>query len=138
MKMLTLLFFVTLCGLSGCSTLPESDSAALQGNWKGREIGGRVEGPCYLFVSGNTIEFRGADTNEWYKATFTLHGSADAHQVIAKVTDCPFPQYIGKTSNAIYQIKDGTLRFAGNEPGNPAMPSGFDAPEARRFFLTKN
>src|SRR5512138_1025185 len=51
-----------------------SDSSALQGKWKGPEAGRPTEGACLLTVSGNTLEFRAADTNEWYKGTFTPRG----------------------------------------------------------------
>jgi uncharacterized protein (TIGR03067 family) len=66
-----------------------------------------------------------------YKATFTLREDTNPKQLIAVVTDCPFPQYVGKTSQAIYRIENGTLTLAANEPGNPAVPANFDAPNAR-------
>jgi hypothetical protein len=47
-------------------------------------------------------------------------------------------QYIGKTACAIYRVEGGTLTLTGNEPGNPEMPSGFDAPGARHFVLNQN
>ena len=34
---------------------------------------------------------------------------------------------------AIYRIESDTLTIAGNEPGNPNAPDGFDAPGAARL-----
>jgi hypothetical protein len=56
-------------------------------------------------------------------------------QLVAVVTECPFPAYVGKTSYVIYQVEDGTLTITGNEPGYPAAPAGFDAPHARKMVF---
>jgi hypothetical protein len=69
--------------------------------------------------------------NEWYKATFTLREDMSPKQFVAVITECPAPQYVGKTANAIYRVENGTLTTTGNEPGDPAMPAVFDAPGAR-------
>ena len=89
-------------------------------------------------VSGNTLEFRGADTNEWYKGTFTLRKDQDPKQLVGLITDCPAPKYVGKTVYAIYRIETGTLTLTGNEPGNPDVPKNFDAPGSRKFVLKKS
>ena len=73
--------------------------------------------------------------NERYKATFTLREDMSPKQFVAVITECPAPQYVGKTANAIYRVEDGTLTITGNEPGNPAMPAVFDAPGARRIVF---
>ena len=38
---------------------------------------------------------------------------------------------------AIYRVEGKTLTIAGNEPGNPAAPATFDAPEAARIEVKK-
>jgi hypothetical protein len=60
-----------------------------------------------------------------------------AQTLVAVITDCPVPQYIGATSYAIYQIQDGTLTITGNEPGMLAAPAGFDAAGARKLVLKR-
>lgn len=123
---------------SGCATtVPKSDSAALQGTWKGQEVSRRSEGTCSLTISGNAVEFIGADTNEWYKGTFILREDADPKQLVAAITECPMAQYQGKTTYAIYRLENGTLTLTGNEPGNPEVPASFDAPGARKFVFQK-
>ena len=131
-------FTLLLLAGAGCSTLPKSDVEALQGTWKGQEIGKQADGSCLLIVSGKTMEFRGADTREWYKAEFTVKEDINPHQVVAVINECPFPQYVGKTTHAIYRLEAGMLTFAGNEPGNPEVPTGFDAPGSRQFVLKRN
>lgn len=137
-KIISLLSLATVLGLFlGCATLHKSDSAILQGTWVGQEVGRNTPGECSLIVSGNNFEFRGADSREWYKGTFALRPEAQPRQLIGNIADCPAPQYVGKTVNAIYRIEGDTLIFTGNEPGNPEMPAAFEAPRARQFVLKK-
>ena len=111
------------------------DLSTLQGTWKGAEIGRPGPGPATLIISSNKLEFRGADTNEWYKATIVLHEDTSPRQLIAVVTDCPAPPYVGKTANAIYRLEGKALRLSGNEPGEATMPTAFDSPGARQFLF---
>jgi uncharacterized protein (TIGR03067 family) len=137
-NILSFISIVALLWASGCSTLHKSDSARIQGTWKGREIGGNTEGSRYLIISGNTIEFRGANTNDWCKGTFTVREDTNPRQIVGMVTECHSSQYIGKTACAIYRMDGDMLIVTGNEPGNPNVPSGFDAPGARHFVLKRN
>ena len=126
-----------LLGVGGCSTLRKSDTAGLQGTWQGKEIGGKTEGACYIFVSSDTAEFRGADTNEWYKATFTLREDTNPKQIVCLTTGSPYPPMIGKPRYGIYRIEDGMVRITINEFQNPTVPARFDAPGARQFEFRK-
>ncbi len=108
-----------------------SVTTALQGDWRGQEIGGGAK-PASLVFQGSNFEFRSADTNEWYKAAFTVY-ETNPKQLVAVITDCPVREYVGVTTYAIYQLVDGTLTLTGNEPGNPLSPAGFEAPGARKF-----
>jgi uncharacterized protein (TIGR03067 family) len=134
---LSLVSIEVLLGASGCSTLHKSDLATLQGTWQGREIGGKTEGACSLVVSGNNGEYRGADTNEWNKGTFSLREDTNPRQIVFLSTACSYAPCIGQTVHAIYRIEAGTLKLTANEPGNPDVPSGFDAPGARQFEFRK-
>jgi RNA polymerase sigma factor (sigma-70 family) len=110
--------------------------AQLRGVWKGQELGNASAGGVASFAfSGTNLEFRGANPMEWYKATFTLRDDTDPKEMVAVITDCPFPAYVGKTSTAIYKVEDGTLTIAGYEPGNPKVPASFDAPGTRGFVV---
>ncbi len=115
----------------------KSDTAALQGTWNGQEMGRRTEGICCLKISGNALEFRAADTNEWYKGTFTLREDTNPRQLVGVVSECPAPEYVGKTVYAIYRIEAGTLTLTGHEPGKQQVPTDFDAPGSRKFVLKK-
>ena len=120
----------------GCSTLHKPDSVVIQGTWSGQEVGAKTQGTASLVFEGVKCEFHGADPQEWYKATFSLQENTTPKQLEAVITECPFPQYVGKTAHGIYIIEDGKLTFAANEPGNPAVPTSFDAQGARKFVLT--
>ena len=111
--------------------------AALQGTWTGHEAGAGGPGSVSIVIQGTNLEFHGANPQEWYKGTFTLREDTNPKQLVGVVTDCPAPQYVGKTSYAIYELKDGKFTLVGNEPGNPKVPDGFDAPGSRKFVFTK-
>jgi len=115
----------------------QPDSAALQGTWKGKEIGGQVEGDVYLIIKGKELEYRGADPGEWYKGTFTVREDKQPRQLIGEVQDCPAPKYVGKQCLAIYRIDGDRLTITGNEPGNPEFPSALDSADSRQFVLQK-
>ena len=110
----------------------KSDFDTIQGTWKGVEVGGS-EDTAVLTISGHDLECRGANPNDWYKGTFTLREDTTPRQCVLAITGCASPDYIGKTCLAIYQIADGTLTMAGNEPGNPNPPPAFGAEGARTF-----
>jgi uncharacterized protein (TIGR03067 family) len=140
---------IVLCSVgilaSGCSKSQSPDSVAaqkpdsvvLQGTWSGQEVGANTQGSASLIIEGSKIEFHGSNTNEWYKATFSLREDTTPKRLDAVLTECSFPQYVGKTGHAIYKIEDGTLTLTGNEPGNPAVPASFDAQGARKFVFTQ-
>ena len=122
---------------SGWSAEDKSDAVTLQGTWKGDEVGGNTKGTNYMIISGKKFEFRGADTNEWYKGTFTLKEDTKPRQLLGTIAECPFPEGVGKTSFAIYKLEAGTLTIAANEPGNTNAPASFNTAGARQFVLKK-
>ena len=136
-RLLSLLSIGVLLGEAGCSTLHKSDSATLQGTWQGHEIGVGTEEPGTLVISGNHLEFRSGNGNEWYKGTYSLREDVNPKQLVISITDCCVPQYNGKTSYGLYRIENGSLSMTANEPGSLEAPSSFDAPDTRRFVFTK-
>jgi len=131
------LFLTTiLVAASGCSTLRTSDSAILQGTWQASELGGKGE-LCRIIISGDTAEFQGADTNEWFKATFTVRPDTNPRQVVFVTTASAYPPDIGITRYAIYRVEDGMIRLTASEPGHAHMPLNFSAPDTRQFELRK-
>jgi uncharacterized protein (TIGR03067 family) len=133
-----LLGFLTITALAvmiGCSTMRESDSAKLQGIWKGKAMSDDEIGT--FTISGKKFEFRGDKSGAWYQGTFSLREDTQPKQFIAHITDTGFPQYVGKTTVAIYKIEDKTLTIAGDEPGTAGPPTAFDAPGAASFVLKK-
>ncbi len=45
---------------------------------------------------GENAEFRGADTNEWFKATFTIRPETNPRQDVFVTTASPYPPDVGK------------------------------------------
>ena len=119
------------------ATAQKPDSVVLQGTWSGQEIGVNTQGTLSLIVEGENLEFHGANPQEWYKGTFVLREDTTPKQIEAVIKECPFPQYVGKTVHGIYKIEDGKFTFAANEPGEPAVPTTFDARGARTFVMSQ-
>ena len=113
-----------------------SDLTALQGTWSGQEKG--RPGTSSMVLQGTNLDFHGANPNEWYKGTFSLQENKSPKLLIATITDCPAPQYVGKVSYSVYKIEGNTLTLSGNEPGSPETPASFDAPGSRTFVFTKS
>jgi uncharacterized protein (TIGR03067 family) len=136
-----ILGLLAIAALIGATNSPTSsqkpDSTTLQGKWEGQEVGSATTGPCYLIFAEKRLEFRGANTNEWYKGTFSLREDTSPKQLIATVAECPSPQYVGQVVKAIYRLEGGALTVTGNEPGNPEVPTSFDAPGARQLVFKK-
>jgi uncharacterized protein (TIGR03067 family) len=119
------------------SARPVASAKSLQGTWNSPDIDRSGTGWPSLVVKGSNLVFHGTDTNYWFKTSFSLREDTNPKQLAAVVTDCAAPQYVGKTANAIYLIQDGTLTITINEPGDPAVPAGFDAPGADKFVFKR-
>jgi len=112
--------------------------AAMQGTWKGKSARENPAHQVTFVVSGKNFDFRDeTDTNNWYKGTFTVKDDTTPKQFIAKITACPFPDYVGKTSRAIYKIENGTLTITANEPGKEEIPADFDTAESACIEVKK-
>ena len=139
---------IVLCGLcivaSGCSksktpasgTAQKPDSVVLQGIWSGHQIGDKTPGDALFIVGDGKLEFHDANTNIWYKATFSLRENTVPKQADIQITDCFDRVYVGKTAHAIYKVADGKLIFTVNMPDNPAKPANFDDQDAARYVFT--
>ncbi|HEX4264282.1 MAG TPA: M56 family metallopeptidase [Verrucomicrobiae bacterium] len=115
----------------------KTETTSLQGTWHGKELGSGSTGTVSLVVRGSNLEFRGANTNEWYHATFSIFDSAPK-QLVAKITDCASSDYVGTTACAIFRLQDGTLTLTGNEPGYPIAPGSFEAPGTRTMVFKRD
>ena len=122
---------------AGCSTFHKSDTNTLQGTWKGHDKAHPTEGVCTVKFSKSTVDFQGVDKDDWCKGIFTLREDADPKQIVATILESPDPRANGQSIHAIYKIEGETLTLAGNPPGDPGVPSNFDAPNLRTLVLKK-
>jgi uncharacterized protein (TIGR03067 family) len=80
------------------------------------------------------MEYHGGVPRAWYKAKFTLHEGTNPKRIEVVLTDCPYPNHVGRTIHAIYKVEDGELTFTAYGPGDPSWPSNFDAQGAFVFL----
>ena len=94
-----------------------------------------MEGETTISVKGTVFSFTGVNPQEWYRATFEILPGTSPQQFRAVVTECPFPDYIGKTSLGIFAINGDRLSFVANEPGVAKAPKGFEGDTSSRYFV---
>jgi uncharacterized protein (TIGR03067 family) len=129
--------FVLVAGCDSADDKAIPDIQKLQGTWVGTELG--REGEVTLTFSGNSIDFKGASDQEWYKGLAVLNEELTPKQADFTIEECPAPNYVGKIAKAIYKLEDGVLTLAGSEPGSETRPVSFDADpsgEVRVFEFT--
>jgi uncharacterized protein (TIGR03067 family) len=116
-------------------TPPKPDLTLFQGAWTGHDITAGQDESASLKISGQTLDFHGADANDWVKGTFTLREETQPKQFVGIITECAAPEYVGNKMYSIYQLKDGVLTITGSAPGDSNFPSSFDAPGTREFVF---
>jgi len=132
MMVVLVLATVLMSGCTSSEDAPVSDRETLQGTWVGTEIG--QEGEARMIFSGDTIDFKGAHPQEWYKGTAVLHETSTPKQADFTISECPMPNYVGKLSKAIYTLEGNIFTIAGSEPGDENRPNSFDPSGATRVF----
>jgi uncharacterized protein (TIGR03067 family) len=120
----------------GGATDSGAASQELVGTWTGHEVG--TTSPTWTFTFTATTADVTTSGTEAYQGTYTVDTTATPKRATIVITQSAFPAYVGKTSNGIYKIEGTTLTFAGNEPGNAAVPTSFTPNGVTRVFtLTK-
>jgi uncharacterized protein (TIGR03067 family) len=114
----------------GCSKPGQPDSVTVQGTWIGQDTGTTNIGAMIgsLVFQGTNVEFRGVNTNQWFKATFSLRENTKPKQLAAVFTGGPYAPDVGKTGHAIYKIEADTLTIRAHGPGDTNVPSRFEGP----------
>jgi uncharacterized protein (TIGR03067 family) len=110
-------------------------ASALEGTWHGNEVTSDHQGAVSLIFSGQKLDYRGSDENDWAKGTFTIKPDTKPTQMAITITSSPEDKSNGRVVNAIYTIQDGVLKITGNAPGDENFPATLDAPSSRQFVL---
>jgi len=123
---------VLMCGCNSPDDTSVTDLNKLQGTWVGKELG--RDGEARIIFSGETIDFKGAHPQEWYKGIAVINTELTPRQADFTISECAMPDYVGKIAKAIYKLEESTLTLAGSEPGNESRPTSFDPSEGIRVF----
>lgn len=75
-----------------------------------------------------------AGGTEVYEGDYTVDTTTDPKQLTGLITASSVPDYVGKTTNGIYEIVGDDLSFAANEPGDPRRPTSFEPGTGARIF----
>ena len=123
---------VFMCGCNSTDDTPTSDLEKIQGTWVGKELG--RDGEAKVIFSGDTIDFKGAHPQEWYKGIAVINQEMTPRQADFTISECAMPDYIGKIAKSIYKLEESTLTIAGSEPGDDSRPTSFEPSGGTRVF----
>jgi uncharacterized protein (TIGR03067 family) len=96
-----------------------AESQKLQGRWKGSNTAHPGQ-TCTLNISGDQIEYRGADPSDWLLGRFVLNGSAEPKQLNVTILE-PANSFIF----CIYRMNDDKITIAAAEHGSSKRPADF-------------
>lgn len=102
----------------------KSSPQGLQGHWTGSNTAHPGE-TCALTISGDKIEYLGAEPNDWIRGTFALNENTDPKQMNITILE-PAHGFI----LCAYQMQDDRITIAAAEHGSSQRPVGF-APSRR-------
>jgi RNA polymerase sigma factor (sigma-70 family) len=91
----------------------------LEGHWKGTNSAHPGQS-CSLNISGDQIEYRGADPNDWLRGTFVLNENANPKQLNLTILE-PVKGFV----LCLYQADGDKITIAAAEHGTLRRPSGF-------------
>jgi hypothetical protein len=137
---LSLLVACLLLGLQvGCANRPTTAAKLqrLQGSWEGVLVGVEKEGKITMTIVGNSLHYRGLNTNEVYDAIFTLPAGVHPQQLRASITSAVQTNSLGVVVRAIFKTGDGNLTLAINQDPDQEPPKSFgdDTPGVARYEL---
>jgi len=123
---------VLMCGCNSTEDTSVTDLNKIQGTWVGKELG--RDGGARIVFSGNTVDFKGAHPQEWYKGIAVINTDVTPKQADFTISECAMPNYVGKIAKSIYKLEESTLTIAGSEPGDESRPTSFEPSEGIRIF----
>ena len=100
----------------------ESSIQSLQGRWTGSNTAHPGE-TCTLNISGDQVEYRGAEPNDWVRGKFVLNENTNPKEM--NVTIAEPPSESGKTILIIYQSAGNNLSPAAGPHGSGQRPVDF-------------
>jgi RNA polymerase sigma factor (sigma-70 family) len=94
----------------------ESAKQSLQGHWTGSNTAHPGE-TCTLNISGDRIEYRGAEPNDWLRGTFVLNENTQPGQMNVTIIEPASNFIVG-----IYEVKGGKMIIAVAPHGSSQRP----------------
>jgi RNA polymerase sigma factor (sigma-70 family) len=94
-------------------------SSSLEGHWKGSNTAhpGKI---CSVNISGDQIEYRGADANDWIRGKFVLNESTDPKQLNISILE-PANSFI----LCLFRVDGDRITIAAAEHGSTHRPLDF-------------
>lgn len=131
------LTIVLLAGLVGCGksrTGTAEQKTRFEGNWSGFDVTQPAE-VCKVTITGNQLEYRGAQSNDWCVGSFILDESAQPKQMDLTVQGPP--EIAGKVMLFIYQQQGNEMKVSGAASGLPLRLVDFSPSQQSRVWSFK-
>jgi uncharacterized protein (TIGR03067 family) len=123
------------CGMSDPAS--GTEDPALVGTWTGTGTASGSSTAWTFVFTATTADVKMAGSSA-FSGTYTVDTTTTPKQLTLTISASLNTAYVGKSSNAIYEVVGNKLRYAGNEPGVSARPTTFSASSATPVFdLTK-
>jgi uncharacterized protein (TIGR03067 family) len=97
------------------------EAQKLQGHWKGSNTAHPGQ-TCTVNISGDQIEYRGADANDWLRGKLVLDDKAEPKQLNVTILE-PANNFI----LCIYRVSDDKITIAAAVHGSNRRPTAFRA-----------
>jgi len=123
-------------GVAGCSKRA-ADKSSLEGHWTGYDQS-QPNAKCTLVITGNQLEYHGADPGDWARGTFELNEKTQPAQMDLMVTANPSKESVGKMLPIIYQMQGDELHVAVGSGGSVQRPASFAKVPNVRLFTFKH
>ncbi|HEV2436264.1 MAG TPA: hypothetical protein VG077_09725 [Verrucomicrobiae bacterium] len=117
----------------GCSR-QKTVKTSLEGQWLGYEAS-PPNAKCEVTISGDRLEYRGAESNDWCRGVFLLDEKTQPMHLDLTIQESP--QNVGATALAIYEQQSNDLKIAVAPPGDPQRPVDFISGPNTRVIIFK-
>jgi uncharacterized protein (TIGR03067 family) len=131
---LTILLLAAIAGCGKSKTEKAAEKTGMEGRWTGFDMTRPAEA-CKVTITGNQLEYRGAQTNDWCIGSFVLNDSAQLRQMDLTIQGPP--EIAGRKMLFIYDLQGDEMKVAGVEPGSPLRPATFTSSRQTRVWSFK-
>lgn len=117
---LSALVLLLAAGLPGCRKQSQTAKSNIEGHWTGFDLARPAE-KLQLTITGDQLEYHGAQADDWCRGTFVLNETTQPAQMDLVIKE---PPQAVATLLVIYELQGDEIKVARADPGKP-RPADF-------------